>query len=452
MNSLQGRLSAGLVVTLLAVFLLQGVAVSLFLRHMTEDYIASRLEHDAESLLSALHFLSDGSVMLDSARTDPIYQRPYSGHYYRIETARQLLRSRSLWDQDMSVAPLAVGAFRRITLRGPERQPLLIVARGYRKAGEDLTIAVAEDLGLIEQTVRHFQWLYLLLSLGVVSGLILLQRLLVRRSLRPLAQVRTDIASLERGEIAALPEQVPTELVPLTREINRLLGAFADRLVRSRNALGNLAHALKAPLSLLTQLADDPALKAAPHLADRLAAPLDTMRNLIERELKRARLAGGSVPGRRFTPEQEIPPLLEVLRRIYHDKELAFDCRITPGMTISADREDMLELLGNLLDNACKWCRRQIRITVDCQQGPHLRVEDDGPGCTPEQLTNLTERGVRIDESIAGHGLGLAIACDIVTGYAGRMQFDRSADLGGLSVDVLLAPPRDSTDATCPAR
>jgi signal transduction histidine kinase len=441
MNSLQGRLSTGLVATLLVVFLVQGIAVSLFLRHMTEDYIASRLEHDAESLLAALQILSDGSVTLDTSRTDPIYQRPYSGHYYRIESARQLLRSRSLWDQDMSLAPLPVGAFQRQTLRGPERQPLLIVARGYRKAGEALTIAVAEDLGLIEQTVRHFQWLFLLLSLGVVSGLILLQRLLVRRSLRPLAQVRTDIASLERGEIAVLPEQVPTELVPLTREINRLLGAYADRLVRSRHALGNLAHALKAPLSLLTQLAGDATFKAAPQLGERLVAPIDTMRNLIDRELKRARLAGGSVPGRRFTPEEEIPPLLQVLRRIYHDKELTFDCRIAPGMTLSADREDMLELLGNLLDNACKWCRGHIRITVDSEAGPYLRVEDDGPGCTPEQLETLTERGVRIDESIAGHGLGLAIACDIVTSYAGRMHFARSEELGGLSVDVQL-PPR----------
>lgn len=442
MSSLQGRLGAGLILALLGVFLLQGIAASLFLRQMTEDYIASRLSHDAENLLAALQPQADGSLTLDGAKLDAIYHRPYSGHYYRIETARQVLRSRSLWDRDLSLAPLPSGEQRRLTQEGPERQPLLVVIHGYHKGDQAVTIAVAEDLGLIAQSVRRFQWLFLLLSLTAASALILVQRWLVRRSLRPLTQVRTDIERLERGDIALLPEQVPDELRPLTHEVNRLLGAFAERLQRSRNALGNLAHALKTPLSLLTQLGDDPAIKAAPELRERLVAPVGAMHQLIERELKRARLAGGSVPGRRFVPEQELPPLLDVLRRIHRDKALEFDCRLTPGLALSADREDMLELLGNLLDNACKWGQGRIRITAESRPGLYLCVEDDGPGCTAEQLTLLTSRGVRIDESTAGHGLGLAIASDIVAGYGGELRFGRSEALGGLRVEVLLPPPQ----------
>ncbi len=442
MASLQGRLSSGLIVTLLAVFLLQGVVVSLFLRHMTEDYIASRLTHDSESLLAALQPQAEGGFTLDVAQLDAIYQRPYSGHYYRIETAQQVLRSRSLWDHDMDVTAQLAGMQQRLTQEGPEQQPLLLVVHGYSKGGQTLTIAVAEDLSLIEQSVRHFQWVFLLLSLGVLSALIVLQRWLVRRSLHPLAQVHADIDSLERGDIAALPEQVPSELRPLTHEVNRLLIAFTERLQRSRNALGNLAHALKAPLSLLTQIADDPTLGMTPELRERLAAPITAMRQLIDRELKRARLAGGSVPGRRFVPAHELPPLLDVLRRIHHDKPLDFDCHVAAELTISADREDMLELLGNLLDNACKWSRGRIRITVEAQPGFYLCVEDDGPGCSAEQLASLTERGVRIDESTAGHGLGLAIAGDIVAGYGGQLRFGRSESLGGFRVEVQLPPPQ----------
>lgn len=442
MGSLQGRLTTGLIVTLLAVFLLQGIAASLFLRHMTEDYIAARLEHDAESLLAALQPLPDGSITLSSAQLDGIYQRPYSGHYYRIEGGHQILRSRSLWDHDINVGTLSAGVQQRLTQKGPEQQPLLVVVHGYSKGGHPLTIAVAEDLSLIRQSVHHFQWLFLLLSLTVLSALILLQRWLVRRSLRPLTQVHADVDSLERGDIATLPEQVPSELRPLTREVNRLLSAFAERLQRSRNALGNLAHALKTPLSLLTQLSDDPAFKAAPELQQRLTAPITAMRQLIERELKRARLAGGSVPGRRFVPEQELPPLLDVLRRIYADKNLGFDCRIAPGLALTADREDMLELLGNLIDNACKWSRGQVRIVAESRPGFYLCVEDDGPGCSVEQLESLAGRGVRIDESTAGHGLGLAIASDIVAGYGGEIRFGRSETLGGFRVEVLLPAPQ----------
>lgn len=442
MNSLQGRLGSGLIVALLAVFLLQGVAVSLFLRHMTTDYLASRLTHDAENLLAAIHPQPDGSIILDSAKLDSVYQRPYSGHYYRIDTAQQSVRSRSLWDHDLAGGLLPAGAQQRLDQQGPEHQPLLVVTHGYRKGEQDITITVAEDLSLIRQSVHRLQWFLLALSLAVVSVLILLQRWLVHHSLRPLMQVQTEVDSLERGDIAALPEQVPSELRPLTREVNRLLTAFGERLQRSRNALGNLAHALKTPLSLLNQLADDPALKAVPELRERLVAPVTAMRQLIERELKRARLAGGSVPGRRFVPAQELPPLLDVLRRIHRDKALEFDCHITEGLTVPADREDMLELLGNLLDNACKWSRGKIRITAAAQPGFHLCVEDDGPGCSTEQLASLTERGVRIDESTAGHGLGLAIASDIVAGYGGELRFSRAESLGGLRVDVQLPPPQ----------
>ncbi|WP_127477947.1 sensor histidine kinase [Sulfurivermis fontis] len=440
MASLQGRLSIGLLITLLAVFLLQGAVSSLALRDMTQDYIASRLLHDSESLLAAIQPQPDGTLGIDTTRIDGIYQRPYSGHYYRIESGQQVLRSRSLWDQDLPVPVLASGAEQRLQRHGPQHQPLLVVVHGYSKDGRDITIAVAEDLGLIRASVHHFQWLFVLVSLGALVSLFLLQRWLVRRSLRPLVQVRADIDRLERGDIASLPEQVPAELQPLIREVNRLLVAFAERLQRSRNALGNLAHALKTPLSLLGQVSEDPTLTANPALHERLTTPLTTMRQLIDRELKRARLAGGNVPGRRFVPEQELPPLLDVLRRLHTEKDLAFDCRLAAGLAVNADREDMLELLGNLLDNACKWSRGKIRITTAERDGFCLCVEDDGPGCSDAQLASLTARGVRIDESTAGHGLGLAIASDIVTGYGGTLRFGRSESLGGFRVEVTLPP------------
>jgi signal transduction histidine kinase len=228
----------------------------------------------------------------------------------------------------------------------------------------------------------------------------------------------------------------------LVREVNHLLRLLAEKLQRSRNAMGNLAHALKAPLSLLTQLARQENVGAAEELKQHIT----TIRQLMDRELKRARLMGQGSPGVRFVPQDEMPVLVTMLQRMFTtDSEQGAKAKKldiqwqAPDSTFMFDRDDMLELIGNLLDNACKWAKHKVNCQVQGEER-HLQlvVEDDGPGCSREEMSRLTTRGVRIDESAPGHGLGLAIVRDIVEAYGGELEMSHSASLGGLRVFVKL--------------
>jgi len=209
------------------------------------------------------------------------------------------------------------------------------------------------------------------------------------------------------------------------------------RLLRSRQALGNLAHALKTPLTLLTHQAGHESIRAQPDLQREITAQLQAINRLIERELKRARLSGAALPGQRFDFSAEIPPLVATLASLYREKRIDIATRLPDKAVLSADREDMLELLGNLLDNACKWGKHKVLIEAECAPGNvAIRVHDDGPGCPKENLAWLAQRGARLDESAPGHGLGLAIALDIAADYGGRISFGRSGILGGFLVIV----------------
>jgi signal transduction histidine kinase len=429
------------VVTLSGVLLLQWGLVSLAIRRVTEGYVAARLEHDLDSLLAGLDLVPDGAPVLARDRLGAEYQQPLSGHYYRAWHGEHVLRSRSLWDQDLALPDLAVGETRRLHLAGPAGQPLLVVAGGYRKQGAALTLAVAEDMQRLQADMRRFQYQYLALS-GLAFGLLLvLQRYSVRVSLAPLEQVRETLGRLARGEVRRLSDPVPEEVRGLTGEVNHLLDLLGRRLEQSRTALGNLAHALKTPITLLLDLADDADLGTEPELRRRLREASQSVRELVDRELRRARLAGHGAPAVGFCPADELPVLIGALRQIHAGRGLDIACSAPPDVRLPLDRQDALELLGNLADNACKWARRRVRIAVGPGPGLAVQVDDDGPGCPPEQWEQLGQRGLRLDESTPGHGLGLAIVRDIVSHYGGRLRFDRSPELGGLRVQAELPAP-----------
>ncbi|HKJ88218.1 MAG TPA: ATP-binding protein [Gammaproteobacteria bacterium] len=438
MRSLKARLTLVLSLALVVLLGLQYYLVSGAIRSTAEDYVASRLRHDAETLLAGLTW-KKGSPRVPGGTLDPIYSRVYSGHYYAVRTPESTLESRSLWDTRLPVDRVAPGASRRVHLQGPAHQSLLVYMAGFRKGGRPVTLALAEDLSPLNADLRTFQWRYGLVSLGIAAALVVLQWLLVALGMRPLDRLRREIGALEAGERPGLSEDTPTEVRPLVAEINRLVDVMRQRLERSRNAVGNLAHALKTPLTRLTQLGDDPRLNAEPELRDRLLDPSHAIEELIDRELKRARLAGGS-PGQRFDADRELPRLIRALEGIHAERGVVIEADIPPGKTYHGDREDLLELFGNLLDNACKWARTLARLRVDDAPGLCFRIEDDGPGIPEGARHRLTERGVRLDESTTGHGLGLAIARDIVAAYDGEMTFATSEELGGLAVHGTLPP------------
>lgn len=440
MYSLESRLQLGLSLSLL---LLVGGVWWLgheALHRTAEAFVLSRLQHDADALISAFHYQHTGEPRIGKRRLMPVYSQPYSGHYFALETDdAKRLRSHSLWDNNLRVRQLAIGATEYWRTDGPSDQQLLVWGGGFSKGGHTFSLAVAEDVTPLEAKLRGYEWLYAGVAAAWLVFMILLQRFIVHRAFQQLQPVYRDIERLEKGETGSLTVTVPREILPLVRKLNRLLELFAQRLERSRNAAGNLAHALKGPLNLMMQRLEQRPRPADPGFRRTMEEQLERIRRLIDRELKCARFAGAGAPGQQFDPPQELPTLVQLLKQMYPEKALNIELRIAAVDTLAADREDMLELLGNLLDNACKWADSKVLCSVSQRDGKtQLTVEDDGPGCSVEELEAIAGRGIRLDESVSGHGLGLSIVNDVVGLYGGDVSYGRSDALGGFRALIVL--------------
>ena len=447
MTSLRRRLSVTLALVLLAAGALLAVSLQDFPRRLVEDYVLSRLHHDADLLYVRL---LDAVAAAPGPRIDPatmgsvgpVYELPLSGHYFLIKRGEQLIRSRSLWDEDIAMPELG-GAVERVQRGdGPAGQALLVFAARFPDAGGGLpvTLVVAEDVTTIDAAIADFRiktFVALALALGL---LLILQRRVLLQGLAPLDEAVAACRRLERGEVVPIDATAPAEVQPMLDAVSRLAHHHTQRLTRIRHAVGNLSHALKTPLAVLAQDADEIGRRGDPALAARLRTQLDSMRQTMERELHRARLSGGGPVGSNFEVRGQLAVLVDVLQRLHGDGRVSIELE-APDTALPVDREDMLELFGNLLDNACKWARGRVRVHVEPAGAGGLlvfSVEDDGPGVPDALLGQLGTAGLRTDESRPGHGLGLAIVGDIVAQYGGTLRFGRSAGLGGLKVEVSL--------------
>lgn len=449
MKSLERQLQTSLAIVLLLILLGLGIVANLSTRSLLQEFVTSRLELDAERLLDTL----DASAKYPKVRwgrVNPIYSTPDSGHYYAIKLNgdANVLFSPSLQSEKLPIpldselkhnAPIIVH-----DVIGPKGQHLIIWTKAYNKDGRGIVISIAEDMSLLMKNRQHFSLLFI--GIGVIGFLLILalQRFVIRRLFKHLDKSRLEIQQIESGERQQLSEDVPTEIYPLVKEFNHSLSLMQQRMERSRNSLGNLAHALKTPLSLLMQQLDrgesEGDLKQAKRQAERI-------RQLTDRELKRARLAGLGNTTQRFDPHEELPILIEVLKQAHQKSDLKVSLYIDDAVRLFGDREDMLELMGNLMDNAYKWAKSQVSLSIHIdqkQKNINITVEDDGAGKTTQELEQLAQRGVRLDESVEGHGLGLAICNDIVKLYAGSIRFSQSKEFGGFHVKVNL--PMASAD------
>lgn len=434
MKSIQRRLSLGLASVLIVVGLILAQSSLWLFDHSLRRYLREDLKDETQTLLVALVRGQNG-VQLDERRLDPTFQRPFSGHYFRIDFADETWRSRSLWDRDL---PKPARAGLQDGLGDGPRGQLLLVYRGdYQRFGQRFSISVAQDYTPILESFRRLQWLGLGLGAAALLLILLAQRYTVRSALRPLERVREQIAQLQQGRRTELDSQVPQELEPLVAQVNHLLSHTEDTLKRSRNALGNLGHALKTPLAVLVSLSEREELRDQPELQATLREQLAQIRQRLERELGRARLAGEALPGAYFDCAAELPGLFSTLGMI-HSHGLKLEWQAEPGLCLPWDREDLLELLGNLLDNACKWADAEVRLSlVQEGEGYRLWVDDDGPGIAPERREAVLGRGTRLDEQVVGHGLGLGIVRDMVEAWGGSLSLEDSP-LGGLRVAISL--------------
>jgi len=437
-KSIQARLSLGLIAVLVVVGVVLAQLTLWLFEAGLQRYLENGLRNESENLLVAL-VRGPAGMQLDEQRISAAYQRPFSGYYFRIDFAQGTWRSRSLWDMNLP-KPSAPGLSDRHEL-GPEGQELLTLRADYRRLGQDISISVAQDYSPVRQGFRRLQQIGLGMGLVALALVLVLQRMTVTRSLRPLERARQQIAQLQQGQRSQLDAQVPSELVPLVGQINHLLSHTEDSLRRSRNALGNLGHALKTPLAVLLSLASNERLQGLPEVRAQMREQLQQIEQRLARELNRARLAGDALPGAQFACDEELPGLLSTLGMI-HGEGLVLSHAVPSGLLLPWDREDMLELLGNLLDNACKWADSEVHLGIATSEDHYqLWVDDDGPGIPYQQRVQVLERGSRLDEEVDGHGLGLGIVRDIVQAWGGQLQLLESP-MGGLRVDIQL--PRRS--------
>ena len=425
-SSLQWALGSLVILVILAAT----GAGALIGRQAVEAFVGTRLAHDADALIAGLNL----ETRVIDKPLPPVYSQPLSGHYFQVRfDDGETLRSRSLWDFALEAATTGTG----IAIRpGPRNQRLLLWSAGYRKQGRAFSVDIAEDVAPLLEALRHFVLLGVLFAMAAAAALLWVQKRLLRRGFRHLDTLQEEVRQVTEGGADRLREEVPAEVRPLVREFNQLLAAWSAHLERSRNAVGNLAHALKTPLHLLLQHGRDTNDAEVTEQAERMG-------RMVERELRQARLAGTARAGRRFAPETDIADLLATVQALHREKALNIEERVRAPAHLPLDQEDMLELIGNLLDNAAKWARTKIRITLTVEGALRLRVEDDGPGADAGADDRLLARGNRLDEATPGHGLGLAIVNDIVGLYGGRIGIDRSSALGGMAVDVEI--PLDST-------
>ena len=318
------------------------------------------------------------------------------------------------------------------------QQPLLLLVSHYYDNGYEITIAVAEDVTAINEAITQFKIKFSVAVIFILIILLSMQMWGLKKGLTPLRQLQQDLKNLEKGKITHLDTYVPIELNSLVKEINQLHSALDVKLSRHRNALADLAHALKKPLTVLQLLSKDEQLIHLPNIKATLTKQTEITNQLIHRILNKARLAGKVKASSVFDFKTDLTELIDTLNMMYQQRNITIMVNCADNLSTTFDREDLLELLGNLLDNAFKWAKSTVIVTINQQQDFSINVEDDGNGIPTDKLPYIPQRGLRLDETVAGHGLGLGIVDDIIEHYEGSINYQTSPQLGGLRVSISL--------------
>ena len=447
-RSLRLRLLLGAAVWIIAALVVAGLILAqLFAQHV-HDRFRIELGHHLDQLAAALDVDGAAQPLIVRPLSDPRFERPLSGLYWQVSAdGAVVLRSRSLWDQalDLPADTVADGQVHEHRLKGPQQRSVRVLERALRlpDLSAPVRIAVGEDQGPIHEALRSFNET-MALSLAALAAVLILAALVqVRLGLRPLRWLRAELATIRSGRSRRFARPMPSEVQPLIDDLNALLDHADEVVERARREAGNLAHGLKTNLTVLA------------NEAEHLAAPADTgrrsrsrelilgqiaaMRRHLDHHMARARAAAShGLPGAAADVGLCARALVRVMTKVHADRGLTIACAIPGGLLFAGDRQDLEEMLGNLLDNACKWAKGRIDVTaVRDDEMLVITVDDDGPGLTPEQRQAVLSPGVRLDESMPGSGLGLAVAGDLARLYGGACALD-SSPAGGLRASLRL--------------
>ncbi len=452
MYSLSSRLLISVSVLLLLFF---GATIAVLDSAFTEAGEQARrdiLDGHLVALLAAAEPGDDGELALPDRLREPRFGRIGSGLYGELRDmdGEVLWRSRSalgLVIPDGVVPELGEQLFARESL--VDGTPLLTLSLGVdwefdEDAFKPYVFKVAESLDSFNSQIARFRRQLFGWFAAVALTMLLAFSFLLRGMMKPLRKIETEIGEIEGGSRVSLSSEFPTELTGVARNMNLLIDSERARSDRYRNTLDNLAHSLKTPLAAMRALLND---RKGKQFGDRFDEQIERMDEIVRYQLRKtAASVADNLVLKPVLVEKEVARLIEGLRKVYHDKGPDFEVRIESGMQFRGDTGDFLELAGNLLDNACKWCEQRVRITavpsvgaLGIASGMVLTVSDDGPGIPQDAADALLQRGMRLDESTPGHGIGLAVVKDIARSYGGRLSIDTS-DLGGAEITVSIPP------------
>src|SRR4051812_8966390 len=452
-NSLALRLFFSATLWIVVILVVTGIVLSSLYRSAVERSFDRRLGVYLRTLVADVATPDDNSDKFPQSLGEPLFELPLSGWYWQVTrldaTSPDVRSSRSLWDStlphlDDSGASANTTGARQGYVTGPEEQRLRTLERVIELGEEGrYLVAVAGDAAEIDDETRSFDRA-LLLTFGILAVVLLLTTTFqVRFGLAPLNRISEGLAAIRSGAAERLEGRFPEEIAPLARETNALIDANREIVTRARTHVGNLAHALKTPLSVMmneaTAQGEDP-------LALKVREQTEIMRDQVTRHLERARLAARvAVIGTVTDIVPVVGALARTMEKIHHDRGIAIAVAVSDATRFRGERQDLEEMIGNLVDNACKWA--QSRVAVEAlsdkpdvdgdRRVVRIVVDDDGPGLTPQQREQVAGRGRRLDESKPGSGLGLSIVIELASLYGGGLTLS-TAPIGGLRAELVL--------------
>ena len=449
-NSLALRLFLSASAWAVAILLVTGVVLSSLYRDAVERAFDRRLAVYLRTLVADLAAPEEANAKFPQSLGEPLFQLPLSGWYWQVTRLdpgmHDVRSSRSLWDgglphlEDLAIKPGADGS-RAGYVSAPEDQRLRQVERTVDLGDEGhYLVAVAGDAAEITQETRSFDQA-LAITFSILAAVLLLTTMFqVRFGLAPLKRITDSLAAIRSGNAERLAGRFPEEIAPLARETNALIDANKEIVERARTHVGNLAHALKTPLSVMV---NEASARPRDPLAEKVLEQADIMRDQVARHLERARLAARlTVVGSLTEVAPVVDALARTMEKIHRDRGIVIDVRADEQARFRGERPDLEEMIGNLVDNACKWASSRVAIEVGRErrgdaQVVRIVVDDDGRGLSPSERERVAQRGSRLDETKPGSGLGLSIVVELASLYGGQLNLG-AAPLGGLRAELVL--------------
>jgi signal transduction histidine kinase len=453
LNSLALRLFFSATTWTVVILVVTGIVLSSIYRSAVERAFDRRLGVYLRTLVADVAAPEENTDKFPQSIGEPLFDLPLSGWYWQVTRldapTPDVRSSRSLWDATLpQIADLSVswvpGSARQGYVDGPEGQQLRIVERTIDLGEEGrFLVAVAGDANEIDEETHSFDSA-LVITFGVLGIVLLLTTTFqVRFGLAPLKRISEGLAAIRSGTAERLEGAFPVEIAPLARETNALIDANREIVTRARTHVGNLAHALKTPISVMM---NEATTHGGEPFASKVREQTEIMRDQVARHLERARLAARvAVIGTVTDVRPVVFALARTMEKIHHHRGIVIDIDAAEGARFRGEQQDLEEMVGNLVDNACKWAQARVAVEVfsekpdprDDRRVVRIVVDDDGPGLSPQQREQVARRGRRLDETKPGSGLGLSIVVELASLYGGGLTLG-TAPIGGLRAELVV--------------